>query len=190
MPAWSAPAHRWVDRLGREAAACDQPGDDRVGVPHLAHAEFVSTPNGSGNVRSKIEHSLGDISIIRQSLRTFDCFVDVRDDSATPTAHLVAEDPEPSCPAASNRAFGNNATLLAVAVGDRRLLDHEAALRHAHLECGVVEVARRPPLEPRCHRLEDAPVQPHRMPACAKREPVEVDPRFRLCSHTGIQLQA
>jgi hypothetical protein len=137
-------------------------------------------------MRSQVERSLRYIWIIREPLRTFDSFVDVRDDSATPAPHFVAEDPKTSRPAASDRTLGYNATLPAVAVGDRRLLDHEASLRHAHLKRRVVEGVRHAPLEPRRHRLEDAPVQPHRLAARAEREPVEVDPRLGLCSHTGI----
>ena len=37
-----------ADRLGGEAAARDQPRDDRVRVPHLACSELVTTPNGGG----------------------------------------------------------------------------------------------------------------------------------------------
>jgi hypothetical protein len=84
------------------------------------------------------------------------------------------------------RALGDDAPLLAAPVVDRRLLDHERSLRDFDLQRGVVEVARRPPLEPRCNRLEDASVQPHRVAARAEREPVEVDPRFGLGCHTGI----
>jgi len=57
------------------------------------------------------EHSLRYIWIVRQSLRTLDRFVDVRDDSATPAAHLVAEDPEASRPAASDRTLRDDAAL-------------------------------------------------------------------------------
>jgi hypothetical protein len=94
---------------------------------------------------SQVEHSLCYIRVIRKWLRTSDCFLDVWDDSATPAAHLIAEDPEAPRPPASDRTFGNNATLQPIAVADWRLLDHEAALRHTHLERGVVEVARLPP---------------------------------------------
>ena len=97
----------------------------------------------------------------------------------------VPEDPEAPRPAASDCTFGNNATLPAVAVGDRRLLDHEAALRHAHLKRRVVEVARRPPLEPGCHGLKDPSVQSHRVAARAQREPVEVNGGSRLASHAA-----
>jgi len=185
-PPWSTPTHRRIDRLGAEAAACDKPGSRRIGVPHLARSEFVATPYGRGNVGSQVEDPPGYIWIIRQSLRTFDRFIDIQDDSATPAAHLVAEDPEASRPAASDRTFGNHATLLAVVVADGRLLDHEASLGHLHDERGVVEIARRPSLKPRCDRLEDASVQPHRVAARAEREPVEVDSDFRLCRHAGI----
>ena len=47
-----------LDRLGREAAACDQPGDHRVGVPHLARCELVATPDGRRDVGNEVEDSL------------------------------------------------------------------------------------------------------------------------------------
>jgi hypothetical protein len=174
-----------VDRLGREAAAFDQPGDKRVGVPHLARSEFVATPNRRRDVGDQVEHSLRQIWIIRESLWTFDSFVDIRDDSATPAAHLVTEDPKTSRPAATDRALPDDATLGPLAIPDRSLLDDEAALRKTHLERRVVEVAGRPPREPCRHRLEDTPVQTHRVAARAERKPVEVDPRFGPCSHRG-----
>jgi hypothetical protein len=185
-PPWSTPTHRRIDRLGGEAAACDKPGSRRIGVPHLPRAELVPTPHGRRNVRSQVEDPSGYIWIIRQSLRTFDRFIGIRDDSATPATHLVAEDPEASRPAASDGTLGDDAALSAVVVADGRLLDHEASLRHLHDERGVVEIARRPSLKPRCDRLEDASVQPHRMAARAEREPVEVDSSSRLCRHAGI----
>ena len=58
--------------------------------------------------------------------------------------------------------------------------------RAADLEGGVVEVARPPPLSRRPGFVHD-PVQPHRMPACAERKPVEVDSPIR---RRGSQLRS
>ena len=44
VPAGSAAARRRVDRRGREPGTRKQPGDQRVGVPHLARAELVPAP--------------------------------------------------------------------------------------------------------------------------------------------------
>jgi hypothetical protein len=137
-------------------------------------------------VGNQVEDTPSQILVIRQSPRALDCLVGVRDGSATPAPHLVPEDPKASRPAASDRTFGDDATLGAVVVGRRRLLDHIARLRYANLERRVVEVARRASLDPSCDRLEDSPVQPNRVAAGAEREPVEVDPSLRLCRHAGI----
>ena len=185
-PAWSAPTRRSLDRLDRQAATGDQPGNHRVGVPHLTRCELVATPDGGGYVGNEVEYTPRELWIIRQSLRTLDSLIDVRDHSATPAAHLVPEDPKSPRPAACDRTFGNDATLSAVAVANRRLLDHEATLFHMHDKRRVVEIARSPPLEPRCDRLEDAPIEPHEVAARADREPVEVNPGLELCIHAGI----
>ncbi len=92
-----------------------------------------------------------------------------QDDAITPAAQLVAEDPHPPRPAAADRAFDDDATVSTVAGSDRRLLDHEPALRHPYLERGVVEVAHGPPCEPCRHRLVDASVQPDGMAAGTER---------------------
>jgi hypothetical protein len=54
---------------------------------------------------------------------------------------------------------------------DRRLLDHERCLSDFDLERGVVEVARRPPLQPRVQRLVEATVEPYEVPARAEGQP-------------------
>jgi hypothetical protein len=114
-------------------------------------------------------------SIVGQPLRARDCFVDVRDGSIAPAAHLVAEKTEPSGPPAPDCALGDNAALRAVVVGDRRHLDDEASLRHAYIERRVIELARAAPLAARHQGLEDSPVQAHGTSARAERQPVEVD---------------
>jgi hypothetical protein len=96
-------------------------------------------------------------------LWALDGLADVRDHSVAPAPDLVAEDPEASRPAASDRTFGNNAALQAVLVADWCLLDHEAAIRYAHHKPRVIEVAGRSPCESRRDGLEDPPVQPHRV---------------------------
>jgi hypothetical protein len=91
-------------------------------------------------------------------LWALDCLPDIGDHSVAPAAHLVAEEPEASRPAASDSTFDDNATLQSVVVSDWRLLDHEPTLRHARLKRRVIEIARRPPPDSGGHRLEDAPV--------------------------------
>jgi hypothetical protein len=112
-------------------------------------------------------------------MRTIDGFCGVGDDAVTPTAHLVAEDPEAASPATAHHTLRDDTTLDSVAVSDRCLLDHEPPLRHAHVERRVIEVARWSPLEPRRHGLENAPVQANRVAARAERQPVQINARDR-----------
>jgi hypothetical protein len=59
-----------------------------------------------------------------------------------------------------------------------------------HLDGGrPASLPHAPLIEPRCHRLVDAPVQPHRMAASAEREPVKVDPRIGLPSHSATDFK-
>jgi hypothetical protein len=137
---------------------------------HISPARNSSRPHtGVGTDGTSAEQSTCLLGVVAQASWTLDRLGDIRDDAIAPAAQLVAEVSEASRPAASDRAFGDDATLLAVAVGDWRLLDHEAALRHAHLKRRVVKLARRLPLERRCHRLLDASVQPNGVAARAER---------------------
>jgi hypothetical protein len=156
---------RWdVDRFGVEAAACDQPRDERVGVPHLAGTLFVAAPHGRGHEGHQVKQPPRRTWIVRQPAWTLHRLAYVWNNAVPPTAHFVAEDPEAPCPAASDRTLGNHPALHAVAVRDRRLLDHEPPLRHPHHKRRVVEVARRPPPQPRRQRLEDSSIQPDGIP--------------------------
>jgi hypothetical protein len=80
--------------------------------------------------------------------------------STTPYTDLVAEDPKSACPATADGTSGDDAPLLAAQVCDRRLLDDERLFSDFDLERGVVEIARRTPLDP-CHeRLVGKTVEP------------------------------
>jgi hypothetical protein len=70
---------------------------------------------------------------------------------------------------ASDRAFPDDAAFGAVVGADRRRLDYEPALRHVHLERGVVEVEDWPPAHPRGQRLVDESVQPNGVAPGAER---------------------
>jgi hypothetical protein len=97
--------------------------------------------------------------------------------TTAPEPDLVTEDPKSACPASADGALGDDTTLLAAPIVDRRLLDHECSLRDFNLKRGVVEVARRPPLQPRRQRLVDATVEPDEVPARAEGQPVQVNRR-------------
>jgi hypothetical protein len=69
--------------------------------------------------------------IVAQSPRAFNGLGDVRDIPVAPATDLVAKDPKATGPAAADRTFGDDATLIAVLVTDRRLFDHEACCSDA-----------------------------------------------------------
>ena len=96
--------------------------------------------------------------------------------ATAPEPDLVAEDPKSGRPASADGSFGDNTAILSAPVVDRRLLDHERSLRELDLKRGVVEVAGRPPLQPRGQRLIHASVEPDEVPARAERQPVQVNP--------------
>jgi hypothetical protein len=153
---------RWdVNRFGVEAAACNQPRDERVGVPHLASAEFVAAPHRRRHERHQVEQSSRHTRIVRQPAWTLDRLAYVRNDAIAPASQLVAEEPEAPRPATPDSTLGDHPAIGAVAVGDGGLLDHEPPFRHPHHKRRVVEVTRRSPPEPRCHRFEDASIEPH-----------------------------
>ena len=126
-------------------------------------------------MRRQLQYALRAILIVGQPPRAFNCLADVRDGPVAPSTDLVAKEPKPTCPAAADRTFGNDAALIAALVADRRLLDHEASVLDPNLERRVVEIARRPPPQPRGHRLVDATVEPNEVAAGAQRQPVEID---------------
>jgi hypothetical protein len=171
-----------------ETAAGDQPGDQRVRVPHLACPELVASPDRRRHLGHQLENAPRESRVVRQPLWALDRLVDVRDHAAAPAPDLVAEDAERARPAAADRSFGDDAAPGTVAVADGCHLDHEPSLRHPDFERRVVEVAGRSLLEPRRHRLEDAPVQPHRTTARTQREPVEVDAGLHGASMPFVRL--
>ena len=149
VPARRPSAARQPDRLDVEAAARDQPRDQRVRVPHLARAELVASPDGRRHLRHELEEPPCAVGIVAQAARALDRLGDVRDDTVAPASDLVAEDPEAGLlDALPTGPSGDDAHARQGRPADRRLLDHVPGLRHAHLERGVVEVAAIPPVSP------------------------------------------
>ena len=114
-----------MHRLDVKATAGDQPGGQRVGVPHLSCLALVASPDECRHGGHEVKDVLREQRVACQVLWALDCLADIRDHSVAPAAHLVTEDPEAPCQTASDRAFGNNAPLSSVVVTDRCLLDHE-----------------------------------------------------------------
>jgi hypothetical protein len=173
-PAGGASAGGRADRLDIQPGAGDQPGHDRVRVPHLACVEFVAAPNGRRHLRHKFEQPPCAFGIVAQALRALDRLGNIRNDAVAPAAHLVAEEAEAAGYAYADRASGDDAALAAFAPC-RRLLDHESSLGHVYFERRVVEVGAVAVLQARRERLEDEAVQADGVAAGAEREPIEVD---------------
>ncbi len=91
VPAGSAATGRRLDRVV-EAAPDDQPGDQRIGVPHLACMSSSRPQNRRGYVRDQINDALRKKRVLRQPQWTLDRLVDVWDHAVAPAPDLVAED--------------------------------------------------------------------------------------------------
>jgi hypothetical protein len=109
-----------------------------------------------------------------------DSLGDIGDDAVSPPADLVPEKPEASSESRADRALQDHAASFAVCVGDRGLLDHEAALGGDDNEGRVIEVAGTSSLYTGADRLEHPSAQPHDMLPRAERDPVEIDGCGRL----------
>src|ERR1019366_9251034 len=114
--------------------------------------------------------------------RTVGGFTEIRDDPVAPTPDFVAEDAQARRPAATDGTLGDHAPLVAASVRDGGLLDHEPTFRHVHFKGGVVEIVPAAAVDRRVTCLVDAPVKPDKPPACAKRQPVEIDAVERVQS--------
>ena len=115
-PASRARAHRpEAESTAVDAAASDHPRDHRVRVPHLPVPSSSRPHTGVGPAR-QLEYAPRAIFVVAQSPRAVHRLGDVRDVSAAPQTDLVAEDPKPACPATADRAFGDDAPLLAAQV--------------------------------------------------------------------------
>ena len=130
-PARCPPMGRKVDLLDRQAGARDQPGDDRVRVPHVARLELVSPPHGRRHGGNELEHAMRRLWIISHAHGAGDRFVDVWDRSARPAADLVAEEsqapakrlptgPSATTPRRARHASGDGATSMTKKPSPRR----------------------------------------------------------------------
>ncbi|MET0973376.1 MAG: hypothetical protein ABWY95_08140 [Thermoleophilaceae bacterium] len=128
-------------------------------------------------MRDEVKDPARTASVVAQSLRAIYGLVNVRNLSASPEANLVPEDPKSACQATANGTFRDDSPRLAAQVQRWRLLDHERSLRNLDPERGVIEVARRPPLQACGQRLIDATVEPDEVPTGAAGQPVQVDCR-------------
>jgi hypothetical protein len=104
-----------------------------------------------------------------------DRLIGIGDGTSAPSADLVAEQPEPSGPSRSDRAFGDDTTLSSTLVPDRRGLADEPAVRYVYRQSRMVEIAPRAMFSEGCDRFVDLAIQPDQVTARAQGDPKEVD---------------
>ena len=185
VPPRRPPARRRVDLRRVDAALRQHPGDDGVRVPHLAGVGLVAAPHGRGDRRHGVEDPSSHLDVVGHAHRTPDRLTDIGDASVAPAPDLVAEEPNPSRPAGSHRAAGDDTTRCAVAVGNGRLLDDVRTFRDAHLQRRMEEVAPRAPLHERGDGFEQLAADPHDVCVGSQRDPVEVN-GSRWCTHVAL----
>jgi hypothetical protein len=176
LPSWGAATGRGTDRLGGEPTGGEQPGDHRVGVPHLAHPQLVSAPHRRRQAANQRQEATGHRRVVAEQLRTGHGLTGVGDGSIRPAADLVAEHPPAAQVAAAHRTLHEHAAGWAIGVGDGpAVLDHKSTLRDPHDQGGVVQVERPPVLKAGVDDLPDAPIEAHEPTAGAQGEPVQLD---------------
>ena len=113
LPTGCPAAPWWSEQFGVHPGTFEQPGRERVGVPHVAGVELVPSPHRVRDRWHQIEDELRASDVGRNADRSPNGFVRIRDGALTPSADLVAEDAEPSRPARPDRAFGDDAAFSA-----------------------------------------------------------------------------
>jgi hypothetical protein len=99
-------------------------------------------------MRHRGDHPPPDVDAIADPQHA-DRGVDIRDRTATLAAHLVTEQTEPAEPPQPDGSFDHGVPARRAEIRARRHLDHERALRHAHLQRGVVQVTPGTPVQER-----------------------------------------
>jgi hypothetical protein len=112
--------------------------------------------------------------VIRHAHGARDSLGDIGDDAVSPPTDLVPEEPEASSDSRADGSLQDHAASFPVHVGDRSLLDHEAALGSDDDESRVIEVVRTSSLGTGGDRLEQLSTQPHDVLPRAQRDPVEI----------------
>jgi hypothetical protein len=132
-------------------------------------------PTRGWDGRHEFEDPLRASQVVRNAERAPDRLVRIGDGASAPSADLVAEQPEPSCPPRPDRALRDDATRPSALVWDRCGLDDEPAIGDAYLEGGVEKTVPWAMLDEGLDRLVGLSVQANHVAARTQRDPVEVD---------------
>ena len=125
VPSRCSTIGRRMDRVDACPTARQDPGDNRVGVPHLPSTELVTAPHGRRNRGQRLEDSFCNFGIVGNPDRAPDRLIDVGNRAFSPAPNLVAEDPESPEPSHSDGTRRYHTSLFTMQIRDRRLLDHE-----------------------------------------------------------------
>ena len=176
-PAGCASAEGWSGFPDVDPGSGEQPGGDRVGVPHLARVQFVASPDRRRHRGGEFEDATTGGGVFAEALGAFDGFGDVGYASVVPAADLVAKQGTAGETTASHRPFSHDATFVGGIVPDGCHLDDVPFVGDANFQRRVVEVAPGAVLEPRGDELERQAVQTYAASAGAERQPVEIHGR-------------
>lgn len=175
VPAWGAAAAGWTVGGIEEPDVGEHPGDDGVGVPHLAEVKFVASPHGGGNQWNQIDGSGRHQGVAGELDRTADGMNKVWDFAVGPPADLVAEDSPPAEQSATDRPFGDGtARVASMVIRDGSHLDRDRHLADGGNESGMVNVTTRSPRRNGRDRLVQSAAGSHYRGARAEWDPVEL----------------
>lgn len=168
-PARRAAVRRWGNDSHVVTAPREEPGDQRVGVPHLAPTKLVAPPGRPRSVTHEFDHAPRVSGTVADSYRTGHRLGHVRYHAAAPAPNLEAEETTLAQPSGANRSLTHHTAAGDLVVPHRPLLDDEPVVAETNLERGVVEIARTSTVETSVDRLEDAAVQAHETSAGPER---------------------
>jgi len=152
------------------------PGDYRVGVPHLARTKLITAPNGRGNRWHQGERPRDGFGVGREMNWAVDRAGKVGNDASSPAPDLVAEEPEVSCGSAADRTFGNDSSLGPLPrVADGGHLDHGRITIDDRYQCRVIQVMSRTVLHQGRHSLVRPAARAYDVGTCTQRNPVQIE---------------
>ncbi len=134
---------------GCDPAARQHPGDDTVGVSHLARLQFIAPPHRRRNGWHCGEHSSSNDEVARQPNRPADGLRRIRDHPVEPTSDLIPKHPKPAGSSQSDSASADGTTKLTTLVGHRCLFDHIPTFGRENLERSVIQIAPVPAMKER-----------------------------------------
>jgi len=164
-----------MDRFDACPTARLHPGDNRVRVPHLTRAKFVTAPYWRRYRRQSFEDPFCNLDIVGDPDRDSDRLIDVGNRASSPTANLVAEDPESPEPSHSDWTLSYHTSSFAVQIRYRRLLDHELTFWRGDDERRMIEITPRTTGNESRRRLKEPSTDPNDVRFSTQQDPVQVD---------------